>query len=224
MITQERRHLGFLKLIPQVHLLSRWSEMSLRMEPQRFVFSCFACSCVFAPSFAVILPSFYQRGTLKRSSLRIFSLVFIDADNLTMILIGGAVVLCGIYLWLWSGLYDDLKSHTHNTVRTTWIWTCSRLWRWQWTFREPPLYSRHLQQYCAPTVDCLRFLGSIFSWEVQYSSHTLCLEEGPTGWTSCGNSGSSTCHRSCPSSSALPSSSSLSPRTNNLTQSFVFEI
>lgn len=137
-ITQERRHLGFLKLIPQVHLLSRWSEMSLQMEPQRFVFSCFACSCVFAPSFAVILPSFYQRETLKRSSLPIFSLVFIDADNLTMILIGGAVVLCGICLWLWSGLYDDLKSHTHNTVRTTWIWTCSRLWRWQWTFREPP--------------------------------------------------------------------------------------
>lgn len=33
-----------------------------------------------------------------QSSLRIFSLVFIDADNLTMILIGGAVVLCGICL------------------------------------------------------------------------------------------------------------------------------
>lgn len=175
----------------------------------------------FAPSFAVILPSFYQRGTLKQSSLRIFSLVFIDADNLTMIVIGGAVVLCGICLWLWSGLYDDLKSHTHNTVRTTWIWTCSRLWRWQWTFREPPPPST--LAIFNSTVDPLsRFLGSIFSWEVQYSSHTLCLEEGPTGWTSCGNSGSSACHRSYPSSSALPSSSSLSPRTNKLTQSFLF--
>lgn len=64
MITQERRHLGFLKWyhrccsVDDPRCRCRWSLSALCPHALHV-------SVCFAPSFAVILPSFYQRGTLK---------------------------------------------------------------------------------------------------------------------------------------------------------------
>ena len=70
---------------------------------------------------------------------------------------------------VWSGTVRSLhtdgrwNSWPSGVVRTIWSWTRSRLWRWQWTSGEAPLYFHPWQ---STTTRCLLWTPSGF-WVLQ---------------------------------------------------------
>ncbi len=101
-----------------------------------------------------------------------------------------------------------LRSWLSGAVLTTWSLTRSKLWRWSWTSGETPLLSPHSPSW---TALWLQWSHSN-SWAPQFLrtwsgtfTLTLLSKRPSRGCTSFASWGSSTCHRSCWSSSTLPS-------------------
>ncbi len=60
-----------------------------------------------------------------------------------------------------------LSSWPSGMVRTTWSWTGSKPWRWQWTSREPP---NTIFNSTVSAVKNFRFLGSAVSQDLKWVS------------------------------------------------------